>query len=475
MIFGSTEHFTGTINIADIAAGSGGFRIRAENNYESAGPSVSAAGDVNGDGIDDLVLGAPDNDSGGTNAGAAYVVFGRTGGFAASVDLVDIAAGTGGFKIQGENEGDRAGYSVSTAGDVNGDGLDDLIVGADGNASGGSEAGAVYVVFGRTGGFTNPVDLEAITAGIGGFKIQGENAGDFAGGAVSAAGDLNDDGYDDLIVGSPLNGGGGYSAGAAYVIFGRSDALFTDGEDVSDLNAFDLSRFTLVQATRALAGDDTVTLSETQNLGRLFVANAGDDIITGSSYGDRIRGDSGRDRLFGGGGGDTLWGSAGNDRLDGGNDADRLYGGAAKDAMLAGRGDDRMNGGSGDDRLFGQTGDDLVSGAAGNDTISGGAGSDKLHGFDGDDTLTGGAGIDVLTGGAGTDRFVYASLDDRGDRIIEFGTGSGGDVIDLSALLQELTAGSDPAGFANLRAHARTHICRSTSTAAVTDSWSSRS
>ena len=63
---------------------------------------MSAAGDVNGDGIDDLIVGAAVNDSGGTDAGAAYVVFGTTGGFASPVDLDAIAAGTGGFKIQGE-------------------------------------------------------------------------------------------------------------------------------------------------------------------------------------------------------------------------------------------------------------------------------------------------------------------------------------------------------------------------------------
>jgi hypothetical protein len=96
--------------------------------------------------------------------------------FPAVVDLDDIAAGTGGFKIQGEDAGDYAGSSVSAAGDVNGDGIDDLIVGSMLNGSGGNQAGAAYVVFGRTDGFASPVALDDIAAGSGGFKIQGENA-----------------------------------------------------------------------------------------------------------------------------------------------------------------------------------------------------------------------------------------------------------------------------------------------------------
>ena len=119
---------------------------------------------------------------------------------ASPIDLNDVALGTGGFKIQGENAGDHAGWSVSSAGDVNGDGFDDLIVGARGNASGGPPAaGAAYVVFGREpaadGAFAIPVDLDAVAAGTGGFKIQGENAGDQAGFSVSSAGDVNGDGF----------------------------------------------------------------------------------------------------------------------------------------------------------------------------------------------------------------------------------------------------------------------------------------
>ena len=107
---------------------------------------VSFAGDVNGDGFDDLIVGAPFGDDGGTYAGEAYVVFGTDSGFGTNVggrqviDLTTLSAAQG-FIIQGDRAGDYAGGSVSSAGDVNGDGFDDLIVGAPSGEDGGSLAG----------------------------------------------------------------------------------------------------------------------------------------------------------------------------------------------------------------------------------------------------------------------------------------------------------------------------------------------
>ncbi len=115
---------------------------------DESGVSVSSAGDVNGDGFDDIIIGAWYADPNGReNAGESYVVFGNPGGFAASFDLADLD-GSNGFVLNGIWQWDRSGLSVSSAGDVNGDGFDDLIIGAFGAvpSSGRSVAGESYGV-----------------------------------------------------------------------------------------------------------------------------------------------------------------------------------------------------------------------------------------------------------------------------------------------------------------------------------------
>ena len=118
--------------------GTNGFQINGIDSIDQSGQSVSGAGDVNGDGIDDLIIGG----YGDNYAGESYVVFGSNGGFSQSLNLSSLD-GTNGFPIIG-------GRVVSGAGDVNGDGIDDLIIGATGGDPGGNfEAGESYVVFGR--------------------------------------------------------------------------------------------------------------------------------------------------------------------------------------------------------------------------------------------------------------------------------------------------------------------------------------
>jgi hypothetical protein len=133
------------IELSAIAAGSGGFVINGDSSTsENSGYSVSAAGDVNGDGLADLILGAYAANSDG---GRSYVVFGKTTG---TVDLSAVAGGEGGFVINGDSTSSKySGYSVSAAGDVNGDGLADLIVGA---YAANGYGGRSYVIFGNTSG-----------------------------------------------------------------------------------------------------------------------------------------------------------------------------------------------------------------------------------------------------------------------------------------------------------------------------------
>ena len=209
------------IELSTIAAGTGGFVLNGQSASDLSGTSVSSAGDVNGDGFADLIVGARYADpAGGITAGKSYVVFGKSLGFGASVDLSAIAAGTGGFVLNGQSVDDRSGFSVSATGDVNGDGFADLIVGAKyADPAGGNNAGKSYVVFGKSLGFGPSVDLSAIAAGTGGFALNGQSAGDEFGFSVSSAGDVNGDGFADLIVGAQYaDPAGGSNAGKSYVV-----------------------------------------------------------------------------------------------------------------------------------------------------------------------------------------------------------------------------------------------------------------
>ncbi len=214
--------FPEILKLADLN-GQNDSKISGEVAVSSSGYSVSMAGDINGDGYEDILIGAP-NFNGST--GRSYVVFGGPGVGKNGLLSLSNLNGINGFKLDGEVIGDNCGISVSSAGDVNGDSYEDLLIGAwfwfyNHNA------GRSYVVFGGPGVGSNGVIALSSLNGVNGFKLDGENNDNGSDTSVSAAGDINSDGYDDLIIGAQ-----GYPGGSSK---GRSGAGDVNGDGVADI------------------------------------------------------------------------------------------------------------------------------------------------------------------------------------------------------------------------------------------------
>jgi hypothetical protein len=146
VVFGSSSGFSSSFELSSLD-GSNGFVLNGIDDGDQSGSSVSGVGDVNGDGIDDLIIGARGADPNGSRSGESYVVFGSTNVFNPTLEL-SVLTGSTGFIFNGIDANDYSGVSVSGAGDVNGDGLDDLIIGAGYAAPNGINSGESYVVFG---------------------------------------------------------------------------------------------------------------------------------------------------------------------------------------------------------------------------------------------------------------------------------------------------------------------------------------
>jgi hypothetical protein len=292
LVYGKASGFPSLLELSSLD-GTNGFSILAPTGAKFAGFAVHSAGDVNGDGIADIVIGAPGTDGFGaaSGSGAAYVVFGKEGGFGSSISLGSLT-GSNGFKIAGAASGDGAGVSVAAAGDVNADGYDDIIVGAPGSDRTFTDGGSAYVIYGKSAAFASSISLASLDASVG-FRLNAGNAGDAFGGVVAAAGDVNGDGFDDVLVGAPKASYNSAGSGSAYVFFG---------------------------------GDFTGAVT--------YTGLATSDTIFGTSSSEVAVGGDGDDTLIGGGGADVLRGGGGDDtfrlsdldvmKIDGGEGQDTL-------------------------------------------------------------------------------------------------------------------------------------------------------
>jgi hypothetical protein len=172
--------------------------------YAWMGYSVSTAGDVNGDGYSDVIVGAPKYDNGQTDEGAAFLFPGSAAGISLSAKI-----------LQSNQANAQSGTSVSTAGDVNGDGYSDVLVGAPYYDAGQTDEGAVFVYLGSAAGLnTNPAKMLEIHQTGANFGI-----------SVAMAGDVNGDGRSDILAGAHQYDNGQLNEGAAFLFYGNTASV----------------------------------------------------------------------------------------------------------------------------------------------------------------------------------------------------------------------------------------------------------
>ncbi len=358
-----------------------------------AGGRSPPRGHVNGDGHDDVIVGARNADANGEESGASYVVFGKESGFAANLDLSDLD-GSNGFRLSGAAENDGSGWSVASAGDMNGDRFDDLIVGAHGDAQRfgvsltANDAGTFLI--GGTG-------ADHLTGGAGNDRLNGK-----AGADVLAGGDGNDIYYVDDANDQVMEGAGG-----------DSDTVYATG-------AWTMTAGQQIEYLRAYGGALVSGIS-----------------LTANDLGAHLIGGAGVDHLTGGAGKDSLEGKAGADVLAGGGDDDIYYVDDATAAVMEGSG-------AGTDTVYATTSWTMTAGQEIENLYVTGAAGLSLVANALDSRLVGGIGNDMLDGGAGSDRLAGGA----GDDLFVFGAGSGQDIV------EDFTSGSDRLdvsayGFAN--------------------------
>ena len=283
-------------SLPDLIEAGYGFRLNGDNTSDNFGHNVALIGDVNGDGFDDMLIGATLYDSAGRgDAGGAWLVFGKAGGFAQDIDF-NTGLPVGSVRFTGEQASAQLGNSVNPAGDFNGDGLADFLIGARYNGgNGGYRSGATYLIFGTRSAFAAQIDFssDANANGLpdfieqgGGIRFSGNDTYDYSGFSVNSAGDVNGDGYADLLIGTiGADNVDGDSAGETYLIYGRASGLPSSFDLNLDSGAY----------IGSTAGNDVPDLLENGFGSRILgpdaqeqtgyaVSTAGD--VNGDGYGD---------------------------------------------------------------------------------------------------------------------------------------------------------------------------------------------
>ncbi len=373
LIFGAAT-FAATIDLNNVGSTVSGSRLVGSRADDFSGRSVDCAGDFNGDGFADLLIGAPYADALNntkSSAGDMYIVFGGTS-VAATIDLTNIGTSVPGLRFYGADIDDYAGRSVSSAGDVNGDGFDDVLIGAlfaDAKSNLKNLAGEAYLVFGSQ---TPPtvIDLTNVGVSVPGVKLFGADIDDQAGASVHAAGDVNGDGFDDLLIGAYAADGltnTTVDAGEAYIVYGAATMS-------AEINLADVASTSIGITIFGINADDFS--------GRA-VSGAGD--VNGDGFADFLIGAHRADALN-----NTELYAGESYLLFGGNVTSSVthVGDAGPNAMNGTAGADVMNGSRGDDILIGAGGTDVEIGGQGNDTLAVSSTTfRRIVGGTGDDTL----------------------------------------------------------------------------------------